>query len=68
MFYYINFEAIIITNLNNHYAKSGSLKRECTPIYVCRLLSKNLLRNLGYLVSYLTKHKKFITYNIFKYS
>jgi hypothetical protein len=27
-FYYIKFEVIRVTNLNNHYAKSGSLKRD----------------------------------------
>jgi hypothetical protein len=30
--------------------------------YVCRLFSKNLLRNIGYLISYLTKYKVFIIF------
>jgi hypothetical protein len=36
--------------------------------YVCRLLNKNLVHNIGYLVSYLTRHKKFTTSNMFKYN
>jgi len=31
-------------------------------------LVKNLFHNIGYLVSYLNKHKKFITFNMFKYT
>jgi hypothetical protein len=36
--------------------------------YVCKLLSKNLLCNLGYLVSYLTKHNFFTTSIMFEYT
>jgi hypothetical protein len=36
--------------------------------YVCKLLIKNLLCNMGYFVSYLIRHKKFITSSMFKYT
>jgi hypothetical protein len=36
--------------------------------YICMLLNKNLLHNIGYLVNYLTKHKKIITSSMFKYT
>jgi hypothetical protein len=36
--------------------------------YVCRLPGKNLFRNIGYLVSYLIKHKKFTTFSMFEYT
>jgi hypothetical protein len=36
--------------------------------YVCRLFCKNLLCNMGCHVSYLTRHKKFITSSMLKYT
>jgi hypothetical protein len=36
--------------------------------YVCKLFSKNLLRNINYFVSYLVKHKKNITSSMVKYT
>jgi hypothetical protein len=36
--------------------------------YVCKLFSKNLLHDVSYLVSYLTRHKKFTTFSMFKYT
>jgi hypothetical protein len=32
--------------------------------YVCKLLSKNILRNISYMR---TKHKKFTTFSMYKY-
>jgi hypothetical protein len=36
--------------------------------YVCRLPNRNLLRNISYLVSYLIRHNKFTTFNMFEYT
>ncbi len=35
---------------------------------VCRLLSKNIFHNIGYLVNYLIRYKKFLTSNMFEYT
>jgi hypothetical protein len=36
--------------------------------YVCKVLNKNLFHNIGYLVSYLSRHKKITTSSMFNYT
>jgi hypothetical protein len=52
-----------------HLPKMNHLKIHA-PIeltYICKLVNKNLLHHISYLVSDLTRHKKFTTSNMFKY-